>query len=234
MNMRPSPLGPPSDSFLNRVLIHQHPVLYTPAMTEDLVSTAVDRSLRNRRSAAEVEVARLLETGRDLLGAGTNPKVGEIVKAAKVSNEAFYRYFGSKDRFVAAVVEDGCRRMVAHVEHKLSGHADPAQQLHVVIDAMLKQAGPRVGRSTRNILALSRASNGAREQVTFEETLASVFEPVLVDLGSSDPRRDARASASAVIGVLQDLLWNEQAPTAGDTDHLARFLLAAVSRPATS
>src|SRR3546814_19148129 len=86
----------------------------------------------------------------------------------------------------------------------------------------MKQAGPGGGRTTRNILALSRASSGAREQVTFEESLAAVLEPVLADLGSMDARRDARAATSAVIGVLQDLLWNEQPPTAADTDHLAR------------
>src|SRR3546814_16394143 len=70
----------------------------------------------------------------------------------------------------------------------------------------MKQAGPGGGRTTRNILALSRASSGAREQVTFEESLAAVLEPVLADLGSMDARRDARAATSAVIGVLQDIL----------------------------
>src|SRR3546814_14567001 len=100
--------------------------------------------------------------------------------------------------------------MVAHVERRLSDVASPQERLHAVVDAMMKQAGPRVGRTTRNILALSRASSGAREQVTFEESLAAVLEPVLADLGSMDARRDARAATSAVIGVLQDLLWNEQ------------------------
>lgn len=198
-------------------------------MSEDLASVAVNRSLRTRRSVAEAEVARLIETGRDLFSSGANPKVGEIVTAAKVSNEAFYRYFGSKEQFVAAVVEDGTRRMVDYVEQRLSPDDPAEERLRVIVDAMLKQAGPRVGRSTRNILANSRSGMGAsRKQVTFEESLAALVEPVMTDLGSVDSHRDARTAASAVVGVLQGFLWREEPPTAADHDHLVTFLLAAV------
>src|SRR3546814_20377704 len=96
-------------------------------MTEDLVSAAVDRSLRNRRRAAETEVSRLPETGRDLLGPGANPKVGEIAQAAKVSHETFTRSSGSKDPFVDADVAVGSRRMDTHA-HRTS-HYIPTPQM---------------------------------------------------------------------------------------------------------
>ena len=43
-------------------------------------------------------------------GTSTRVRVSDIVAAAGLSNDAFYRHFPSKDALVAALVEDGRNR----------------------------------------------------------------------------------------------------------------------------
>lgn len=187
---------------------------------------AVQRSLQRRQETAQAEVARLVEAGRELYGAGRDPRVADIVRAAGVSIEAFYRYFGSKGEFVAAVAEDGERRVTSYVEHKMSGVDDPADRLRTAIDALMSQASrPELAAAARNIL--DRAGQQP-EGSPFEAALAELLSPTLAALGSSDVERDARVAATTLIGVLQGHVWGETRPAKRDLDHLASYLTNAV------
>jgi AcrR family transcriptional regulator len=185
---------------------------------------AVRRSLHRRQETAQAEVARLIEVGRELFGGGANPRVADVVRAAGVSIEAFYRYFGSKGEFVAAVAEDGSHRVTTYVAHKVAGAPDPARRLRAAVEALMSQAAkPELAAAARNILALT-----STDGTSFETAVAELLAPILGDLGSGDPGRDARLAAVTLVGVLQGHVWGGTRPTRGDIDHLTAFLTRAV------
>ncbi|MCU1586963.1 MAG: putative transcriptional regulator, TetR family, partial [Frankiales bacterium] len=77
-----------------------------PSLAERAAHRAVDARVRS----SEQDVRRLLDAGLALMTAGgteTPPRVTDIIRAAGLSNQAFYRYFASKDDLVAAVIDDG-------------------------------------------------------------------------------------------------------------------------------
>ncbi|MCF8587326.1 TetR/AcrR family transcriptional regulator [Gordonia liuliyuniae] len=188
---------------------------------------AVQRSLSRRQATAETEVARLIAAGRELFGAGVNPRVADIVTAAEVSIEAFYRYFGSKAEFVAAISEDGIRRVSTYVGHKAASADSPGRRLHAAVTALMSQAAtPELASASRNIL-------GSRHEVaislSFRTEIAEILAPILTDLGSTDVLRDSRLAATTLIGAVEDQVWNATLPTDDDIGHLVGFLRHAIS-----
>lgn len=171
-------------------------------------------------------MGRLIEAGRTLFGDGANPRVADIVRVAEVSLEAFYRYFGSKQEFVAAVAEDGGRRVTSYVEHKMSAEADPRRRLQAAVEALMSQASrPELAAAARNILNLAGAG---RDGAPVQTSLADLLAPTLKDLGSTDPDNDASVAAVALVGILQGHVWRETKPTRRELDHLVDFIAAAV------
>lgn len=199
-------------------------------VTSTRAQEAVERSLRRRKDTAEAEVTRLIDAGRVLYSAGGDPQVAEIVKTAKVSIDAFYRYFGSKDEFVATVAEDGASRAVDHVAARMSRVEGPEAKLREGVAALIHQATkPEQAAASRNILGRT----GARAQTptgrqSFTSKLAQQLAPVLQELGSDDPGRDAALAAHSLTGYLEDFVWTDTAPTQDDVDRAAHFVLSAV------
>lgn len=186
---------------------------------------AVQRSLQRRQQAARAEVASLIDAGRELFGSGASPRVADIVRAAGVSIEAFYRYFGSKDEFIAAVAEDGSDRVTMYVARKMAEVDEPGARLRAAVEALMSQAArPELASAARNILGRVSSDGGP-----FESALAELLSPTLADLGASDVDRDARIAATALVAVLQRFLWSQNVPSDADTDHLCRFVRRAVS-----
>lgn len=193
---------------------------------------AVQRSLQRQQSAAQLDVERLIEVGRDLFGSGSDPRVADIVKAAGVSIEAFYRYFGSKAEFVAAVAEDGGRRVSTYVEHKMAAVDDPTGRLRAGIAALMSQASnPELAAAARNILGRAGSSSTSHGDAgSIGASLAELLAPTLVELGSADVTRDSAVTATTLVGILQGHVWGDTEPTGQDIDHLAGFIASAVGR----
>jgi AcrR family transcriptional regulator len=203
----------------------------TEQRTVSKAEAAVQRSLERRQSAAQAEVNRLIEVGRDLFGSGANPRVADIVKAAGVSIEAFYRYFGSKSEFVAAVAEDGGQRVTSYVEHKMADVDDPTKRLRAGISALMSQASrPELAAAARNILGRSGHAAPHGDAGSVETSLADLLSPTLTELGSTDAKRDSAVAATALLGILQNHVWAETEPTRREIDHLTGFLVGAVRR----
>ena len=71
------------------------------------------RALAKRGAGYASEVRRLLDAALEVMrqgGTASRPRVADIVAAAGLSNDAFYRHFPSKDALVAALLEDGAER----------------------------------------------------------------------------------------------------------------------------
>src|SRR5215203_7258552 len=98
-----------------------------------LAERAVRRRLAERQQLAQDEVTRLLDAARQLMTADPDrpPRVSDVVRTAGVTNQAFYRSFDSRDDLLAAVVDNGARRLVAYVERLMSQAEDAESRLRV-------------------------------------------------------------------------------------------------------
>jgi AcrR family transcriptional regulator len=203
------------------------------APDESLVARAVRRRTGGRQAAAEEEIGRLLEVGLRLMqeDPAGSPRIADIVRAAGVSNDAFYRAFRGKDDLMAAIVDDGARRLLGYVRHQRDKEPDAAAQLRACVEAVFSQAvDPRIAATTRAVL---RSAAGAQPRtagvVGVRERLAGELVGPLRALPSSDPERDALVVAVATFAVMEQFLWGEQVPTADDVEHFVAFVLRGVT-----
>lgn len=94
---------------------------------------AANRSPSVQRSRARsVEQARAIvdATRRLITEKGENFTTQELVKEAGVALQTFYRYFGSKDQLVLAVIEHVIGEARALYEARAQGIDDPVERLH--------------------------------------------------------------------------------------------------------
>ncbi|GAB2825631.1 hypothetical protein GCM10022221_24650 [Actinocorallia aurea] len=193
---------------------------------------AVRRRLAALEEAAEADVRALMDAGLALMlerRDGRGPRVADIVAAAGLSNDAFYRYFSGKDALVEAIVDRGARSLTAYVARRVAAADGPAEALRAGVAAVLKQvADAEIARQTRAVLgnSLTFSPGGTHVSVRLVEDLTAVFAPPAAALGAPAPESAARAIASAVVGTLHYHLFKAEAPTPGETDALVAFLLA--------
>jgi AcrR family transcriptional regulator len=180
----------------------------------------------------------LLDAGLALMVAapGRRPRVADIVAAAGLSNDAFYRFFASKDALVEAIVERGARTVVGYVRHRMARAADggPEARLRAGIEAVLRQASDEdLARQTRAVLsnATGHTPRAAHVTVALVDALAALFAQPAAELGAGDPMRAARTTAGGVVAALQYWSFTEEAPGRVETEHLVGFLLAGVRAP---
>ena len=94
-----------------------------------IVERATQRALARRQAVYADEVRRLLDAGLEVMrqcGTAKSPPVSDIVAAARLSRDAFYRHFASKEDLVAAIVEAGAQRLRGYLRHQMGKEDDPA------------------------------------------------------------------------------------------------------------
>ncbi|WP_060652264.1 TetR/AcrR family transcriptional regulator [Rhodococcus pyridinivorans] len=183
-------------------------------------SEAVKRSLTPRQEAASRDVDTLIRCGRELLTRGEPARVADIVAAAGLSNDAFYRYFKSKGDFVDAVVEEGGHRLVRYLRHKIDKAADPEAALRAGIAAVLNQAvDPEIAAATRNVVSSAGGrSHAPKVREDLEKAVAEVFAGPIADLGSADPQRDSLTTSILLLAVMEHLLWRDASTFDADAE----------------
>lgn len=200
-----------------------------------LAARAAHRAVDARVRTSEQDVRRLLEVGLSLMtegGTDNPPRLVDIIRAAGLSNQAFYRYFEGKEELVAAIVDDGERRLVSYVAHQLAG-TPPEEALAVFVRAVTSQASDvEIARATRSVLwnaGRALGPSGARMRQLHEQLAGLLIEP-LGRLGCPDPPRDAVVVAAAVTSFMLDSLWRQVPPTDEDVAHLLAFCRAGLDR----
>ncbi|MGA4690751.1 TetR/AcrR family transcriptional regulator [Rhodococcus sp. AB351] len=183
-------------------------------------SEAVKRSLTPRQEAASRDVDTLIRCGRELLTRGEPARVADIVAAAGLSNDAFYRYFKSKGDFVDAVVEEGGHRLVRYLRHKIDQAADPDAALRAGIAAVLNQAvDPEIAAATRNVVSSAGGrSHAPKVREDLEKAVAEVLAGPIADLGSADPQRDSLTTSILLLAVMEHLLWRDASTFDADAE----------------
>ncbi len=203
----------------------------------DLAGAIAQRRVAKREAQYASEVRRLLDAGLAVMrasGTASSPRVADIVAAAGLSNDAFYRHFASKEALVAAILEDGTRRLATYVEHQMAKAATPQDAVRRWVEGVLVQAAEHVAATTRAVVwnggALSERLGDRRPSAP--AALASLLHGPFHELGSSDPEADAALAAHATFGLLSDFLWRRAEPTGDEIEHVATFCLNAVTNRA--
>lgn len=195
----------------------------------------VRRSLAKREGEYASEVRRLLDAALEVMrecGTSSRPRVADIVAAAGLSNDAFYRHFRSKDALVNAILEDGAERLGSYLAHQLAKEATPEGQVRRWVRGVLSQADPAIASTTLAVLwnGSSAAGGLAAGRHFAAEPLALLLHAPFAALGSDKPDLDAALAAHATLGMLSDCLWREAPPTRAETDRVIAFCLGAVTR----
>ena len=201
----------------------------------DVAGRIARRTMATRGPDYATEVRRLLDAGLSVMtacGTTSRPRVADIVAAAGLSNDAFYRHFASKDALVAALLEDGTQRLASYLTHQMAKARTPQGQVRRWVEGILSQAGDEdVAASTLAVLwnagSVGDGLDSGRPSST--APLAAIVRGPLAQLGSRDPDLDAALAAHAVVGHLSDLLWRRARPTRAEVDHLVSFCIAAVT-----
>jgi AcrR family transcriptional regulator len=207
--------------------IPSDPVGEEPA---DLALAIAQRRLAKREADYTSEVRRLLDAGLEVMrrcGTTSRPRVADIVAAAGLSNDAFYRHFPSKEALVAAIIDDGSVRLTSYLAHQMAKAGTPREQVRVWVDGVMSQAAnDEIAASTLAVM-WNGAAVGTRPSTT--APLAKLLEAPFAALGSAAPEADAALAAHAAVGVLSDFLWSQTRPSRARIDRVTGFCLRAIS-----
>lgn len=180
------------------------------------------------------DVRRLLDAAFTVIernGRTKRARVADIVAEAGLSNEAFYRYFPSKDALVTALIEDGSVRLASYLEHQMAKDADPRAKVRSWVTGVLSQASGRTAATT--LAVLWNGSNFDRGSApgnrSTADALGVLLREPLAALGSSDPVLDASLLSHAVLGKMSAHLSEQTKPSRSEIDRITRFCIAAVT-----
>jgi AcrR family transcriptional regulator len=201
----------------------------------DVADRIVRRSLAKREGEYAGEVRRLLDAALEVMqrcGTSSRPRVADIVAAAGVSNDAFYRHFRSKDDLVNALLEDGAERLRGYLSHQMAKARTPEGQVRRWVEGVVSQADGDVAAATLAVLWNGSSARGglAVGRHFAAVPLASLLHEPFAALGSDQPELDAALAAHAALGLLSDCLWRRAAPSRAETDRITDFCLHAVAR----
>jgi AcrR family transcriptional regulator len=204
-------------------------------VANDVAARIAQQALAKRGAVYAGEVRRLLDAGVEVMrkcGTTSRPRVADIVAAAGLSNDAFYRHFPSKDALVAAIIEDGAERLRSYVAHQMTKETAAEGKVRRWVEGVLSQAADEEIAATT--LAVLRngdgvAWGGASTRQPATGLLATLLRDPFAELGSAEPDLDASLAAHGVFGKLTDYLWAGVRPSSADIDHVAEFCLAAVT-----
>ena len=206
-------------------------------MTEDVLGRVVQRALSRRGEMYEEEVRRLLKAGLEVMvrcGTSASPRVSDIVAAAGLSNDAFYRYFPSKGALVGSLLEDGTAQLCGYLEHQMAKETEPQGQIRRWVEGVLTQARGEVAATTRAVMwnAPTAGSDAPYGRHFASDALAKLLVAPFTELGSGAAELAAGLAAHGVLGRLADHVWAETEPTDAEREQIAAFCLAA-ARTAT-
>jgi AcrR family transcriptional regulator len=201
----------------------------------DVAGRIVRRSLAKRESEYAGEVRRLLDAALDLMrqhGTTSRPRVADIVAAAGLSNDAFYRHFRSKDALVTAILEDGGERLREYLDHQLAKEKTPEAKVRRWVAGVLAQADSESAATTLAVLWNGSSADGglAAGRHFASAPVASLLHEPFATLGSESPELDAALAAHATFGLLSDCVWKRVEATRAEVDRVTAFCLRAVTR----
>jgi AcrR family transcriptional regulator len=203
-------------------------------VAKDLASRIAEQTLAKRGEEYASEVRRLLDAALEVIrqsGTGSRPRVADIVAAAGLSNEAFYRHFPSKDSLVAALLEDGTERLASYLSHQMGKEATPEGQVRRWVEGVLSQTRKEIAATTLAVLWNGGTVGGGGRHNAGDPVGALLHQPFAA-LGSENPEMDASLVAHAALGQVSDYLWAEKTPTGEEIEYVVAFCLGVATHRA--
>jgi AcrR family transcriptional regulator len=208
-----------------------------------LARRAVERALAPRRDAYADEVRRLIAAAFALIErtGELEPRVGDIVRGAGLSNQAFYRHFPTKHALLVAVLDEGVRILAGYLAHRMESVASPAGRVREWMRGLLAQAlRPTAASATRPfVLGRARLAEAHPVEVADSERqiTALVREALRAareagELPNVDPERDAETLYHQAMGWLQARLLDPSRPDRRDAERLVEFAMHGLLRGA--
>ncbi|MFG1924518.1 TetR/AcrR family transcriptional regulator [Cryptosporangium sp. NPDC048952] len=200
---------------------------------QDVASRIAARSRDRRAPDYTDEVQRLLAAALETIkkcGTKSRPRVADIVAAAGLSNDAFYRHFSSKEALVTALLEDGAEKLGSYLAHQMGKESEPAEQVRRWVEGVMSQTNDDIAATTLAVLynGGSAGQGLATGRHPASSPLGRLLHEPFAALGSTNPEFDASLAANAVFGKLSDYLWTTTRPTSAELDRMTTFCLAAV------
>ncbi|HVM66741.1 MAG TPA: TetR/AcrR family transcriptional regulator [Acidimicrobiales bacterium] len=205
-------------------------------ISETLTQRAVARAVASRQEAYADELQRIVEATYRVIGkTGTvDPTLRDILRESKLSTQAFYRYFTSKDELLLVLLDDGARRLEGYLRHRMERAGAPDGQVRAWVGGVLHQAADEgAARRTRPFMANEArlAERFPEEQQASVDLLVGLLVPAVSELAGgrpADARRDADAVYHLAFGALRRHLVRGTQPGRAEVEHLSRFALAGI------
>jgi AcrR family transcriptional regulator len=202
---------------------------------------SVEQTVAERRASYVEEIRDVLDaTYRVIQKTGTfDPTMRDLLRESGLSTQAFYKHFRSKDELLLLLLDDGRRKLVDYLEHRMNKAATPAGRVRAWIEGVLAQAAnPEAAARTRPFLANRDrlAEQFPKEQQASMDLLVDVLASAIGGLPGrkgdrARARRDAEAIYDVTFGAVHRYVTARRRPSAAETEHLVRFGLAAVGAP---
>ena len=212
----------------------------TAPVTDTLARRAVERALSERHAELAGHMQRIVDATYELIEqtGDVDPPMRRILRHGGISTQAFYRHFRSKDELMLALLDDGRRRLVAHLERRMRRAGPPEAQVRAWVEGVMAQAADAgAARRTRPFVAGEDrlAERFPEEHAASVDQLVSLLATPLAALGGAGPGSRARQDAEAVyrltFATLRDCLLARRTPSAESVDHLVAFVLRATGAP---
>src|SRR5207247_2558994 len=145
-----------SGCFIRTVILYFQISVSRPDLTEAIASRAIERTVAERRAEYVQEIQRILDaTYRVIERTGDlDPSLRDILREAKLSTQGFYRCFQSKDELLLLLLDDGRRRLVGYLEHRMARARSRDGRIRAWIEGVLAQASrPDAASRTRPFFA---------------------------------------------------------------------------------
>jgi AcrR family transcriptional regulator len=217
------------------------PELSDNPLTETLARRALERSLADRHAGYVAEVQRIVDATYRLIErtGGVDPSLRDVLTEAGLSTQAFYRFFRSKDELMMVLLDDGRRRLVGYLEHRMARAAGPEDKVGEWIRGVLAQASsPEAAARTRPFVAEAdrlAATFPAEQQASVELLVGLLHDAIVLMPRTSSSRPNdsdhaaVRWGAEAVYRLtfetLHHHLTRHTTPSRDEVDHLVGFAL---------
>lgn len=204
------------------------------SLSEQFASRAIERTVAERRAEYVGEIQRIVDaTYRVIERTGdVDPSLRDVLKECTLSTQGFYRYFQSKDELLLLLLDDGRRRLLGYLEHRMGAADTPEGRVRAWVEGVLAQASrPDAASRTRPFLVNQDrlAEAFPEEQQRSIDALLDLLADAVAGLRPGRRRDTARRDAEAIyhlaFGALHAALRRGAAPTATETEHLVRFCL---------
>lgn len=192
---------------------------------KDVATRVAEQTLARRGAGYAAEVRRLLDAALEVIRRDGGARVADIVAAAGLSNDAFYRHFPSKDALVAALLEDGTDRLVSYLTHQMDKETTPEGKVRRWVDGVLAQAKEDIAAATLAVLGNGSSLGTGTRHNAAGPVGSLLYEPFRA-LGSTDPELAASFVAHAALGKVGELTWRRTGPTKAEVARITERCLA--------